>query len=58
MNAATTRSTTTSRHSHAASTHERRHQGQAQHARPMPRSTTRVIWTMSSGTTVQYGEVR
>ena len=25
--------------------------------RPMPRSTTRVIWTVSQGTTVQFGDI-
>ena len=32
-------------------------EGLARRSRPMPRSTTRVIWTMSQGTVVEFGEI-
>ena len=57
MNAATTRNS--NRHSHAASTQEHRPSTRTTHpTRPMPRSTTRVIWTMGGNVLVEYGEVR
>jgi hypothetical protein len=59
MNTATTNRTTTRRQPRtAASQRHVRPTADVRRTAPMPRSTTRVIWTMSSGATVQYGEVR
>ena len=59
MNTATTNRTTNRRQPHtAAPERHARATADVRRTAPMPRSTTRVIWTMSSGATVQYGEVR
>jgi hypothetical protein len=45
--------------SRPTTTHNRvRTGGATRREAPMPRSTTRVFWTSSSGAVVMYGEVR
>ena len=58
MNAASTNRITNRQATRPAASQQRTRPTAADRRREhMPRSTTRVIWTRSSGTTVQYGEV-
>ena len=54
MNAAASR---TSTHTRTADSPRRTPAQQWQRPRPMPRSTTRVIWTRSEGPIVHYGDI-
>ena len=50
--------TETTRRETAQDASQRRRSGTApRRSRPMPRSTTRVIWTMSQGTLVHFGAI-
>jgi len=58
MNAASTNRTTGNTPTRPAASQQRTRPTAIDRRREhMPRSTTRVIWTRSSGTTVEYGEI-